>query len=152
MSSVNKWGERRRTETAGREEDTQRKTKIIPFHQTQIIQQKMMSGWNNRVSCLSNFFCIFRISLKNIVYISLLYALRVFSHPKCYYGKMLLYYQVLNSRTQLKHLKQISWKHSYFSAPSLSFDGQFKVLFFPRWKRWIHNNKDREGKFFFFIF
>ena len=29
-----------------------------------------MSGWNNRVSCLSNFFCIFRISLKKIVYIS----------------------------------------------------------------------------------
>ena len=87
------------------EKKTQRKTKTIPFRQTWIIQQKMMSGWNNRVSCLSNFFCIFWISLKKIVYISYSnVSLYVYS-AKCYYGKMLLYYQVLNSRTQLKHLK-----------------------------------------------
>ena len=43
MSSVNKWGDRSWTE-AGREEDNERKTKIIAFRQTQIIQQKMMNA------------------------------------------------------------------------------------------------------------
>ena len=67
--------------------------------------------------------------------------------------RSLVHFGVVSGLAQLKHLKQISWKNSYFPAPSLSFNGQFKVsLFFPWWKRWISNNKGREGKFFFFFF